>query len=226
MDTQVPADSLAREMRPMTPRFEVLSETQRTILAPLCELTHSQSFYLGGGTAVALHLGHRRSLDFDWFRPTKIEDPLVLAQQARDGGLAIDRLQVAPGTMHAVIAGVPVSFFEYPYPLISPLTSLNEPFLQIASLDDLGCMKLAAVAQRGSRKDFIDLFAIALQHRPLEDLVHLYQRKYSTSDVAHILAGLAYFDDADDEPSPIMLWDVPWQDIRRQLAQWVKRLAG
>lgn len=226
MGAEGPLVNLAREMRAMSLRFETLSEAQHAILGPLCRFAASQDFYLGGGTAVALYLGHRRSVDFDWFRAAEIEDPLVLAQQARAMGLALEGVQVAPGTLRTVISGVRASFFEYPYPLLSAPTELGEPPLKVASLDDLAPMKLAAVVQRGSRKDFIDLYAIALEHRPIEGLVELYRRKYSTGDIAHVLIGLTYFDNAEEEPSPSLLWDVSWKAIKRQFEQWVKGLAN
>jgi len=210
----------------MIPHAEALSETQHSILPVLGPLASSRGFYLGGGTAVALHLGHRRSVDFDWFVHAKLDDPLVLAEQLRQSGLSVEKVQVAPGTLHALIKDVRVSFFEYPYPEIGDQSIWPEYSLGLASLDDLACMKLAAIAQRGSRKDFIDLHAIALQHRPLRDTLSLYQRKYSTNDIAHVLVGLTYFDDAEEEPSPDMLCDTPWDEVKRQFQLWVKTLAG
>jgi len=205
--------------------LEVLSEVQREALGPLSELAASEGFYLGGGTAVALRLGHRRSEDFDWFRATAIADPLALAQRIRARGLVVEEVQVAAGTLHAVMAGVRVSFLEYPYPLLLAPERWEDPPLTLASLEDLGPMKLAAVAQRGSRKDFVDVYAIARQDRPLADLLDLYRRKYAISDLAHVLMALTYFDAADAEPSLAMLWDVSWETVRRSLEEWVKALA-
>ncbi len=156
---------------------EVLSEEQRAILPALGKFATANSFYLGGGTAVALHLGHRRSVDFDWFTGVQIGDPLVLAQRAREAGLAIENTRIARGTLHGLVAGVTMSFLEYPYPTLDGPTRWRDYGVEVASLDDLACMKLAAIAQRGSRKDFIDIHEIALRHRPIEDLLRLYQQK-------------------------------------------------
>ena len=97
---------------------------------------------------------------------------------------------------------------------------------QQASLDDLGCMKLAAIAQRGSRKDFVDLFFIAREHKPIEELLDLYRRKYSTGDIGHVLIGLTYFEDAEEEQSPVMLREAGWKEIKEQFRLWVRKLAG
>jgi hypothetical protein len=203
---------------------EVLSEQQRAILPALGEFTNANGFYLGGGTAVALYLGHRRSVDFDLFTPHLIEDPLVLARIAEDAGLPVTDTQTARGTLHGLIEGVQVSFFEYPYPDIGEPTQWSDCSLDLASLDDLACMKLAAIAQRGSRKDFVDLYAIANKHRPVGELLELYRRKYSTKDIGHVLVGLTYFEDAEAEPPPEMINNMPWDDVKRRLREWVKAL--
>lgn len=210
-----------------TVRFhvEVLSEQQRAILPALGEFATANGFFLGGGTAVALYLGHRRSVDFDLFTRNRIEDPLVLAKVAESAGLPVTDTQTARGTLHGLIEGVQVSFFQYPYPDIGRPSRLSDCSLELASLDDLACMKLAAIAQRGSRKDFIDLYAIANKHKPIRELLELYRRKYSTKDIGHVLVGLTYFEDAEAEPSPEMLHDMPWDDIKRRLREWAKSLA-
>ena len=205
---------------------QVLDQAQLSMLPLLGRFTAPRGFYLGGGTAVALHLGHRRSVDFDWFAPGELADPLSLAERARGEGLPVESVQVAPGTLHAVIEGVRVSFFEYLYDLISDPIPWPYYSVRLASLDDLACMKLAAVAQRGSRKDFIDLYVIALQHKPLADLLELYCRKYSVKDIGHVLIGLTYFDDADEEPSPTMLHEIPWEEVKARFRQWASELAG
>jgi hypothetical protein len=206
--------------------IEVLDDAQKTLLPILGEFATERGFYLGGGTAVALYLGHRRSVDFDWFTAGALGDPLILAQQARESGLQIMGSDTGQRTLHATINGVRVSFMEYHYPLLGDPADWPDYSARLASLDDLACMKLAAVGQRGLRRDFIDLHAIALQHRPLSEIVGLCRRKYSASDISHLLVGLTYFDDAEDEPMPSMLSAVDWEEVKRQFRQWAKELAA
>ena len=97
---------------------------------------------------------------------------------------------------------------------------------RLASLDDLACMKLSAVAQRGAKKDFVDLYALGLYHRPLPDLLALYRQKYATNDIAHLLYALAYFDDADPERMPHLLWNFDWRTIKRATRSWVQDVVG
>lgn len=92
-------------------------------------------------------------------------------------------------------------------------------------MDDLACMKLSAVAQRGSKKDFIDVYAIGLRHAALDRMLQLYREKFSIQDIAHVLYGLSYFDDADRERTPRMLWDVDWRFVKATLRDWVRGLA-
>ena len=83
-----------------------------------------------------------------------------------------------------------------------------------------------AIAQRGSKKDFIDVYAMGLAHRPLRDMLRLYRQKYAVGDVGHLLYALAYFDDADAERTPPMLWEVNWRTVKKAIRGWVKEVAG
>ena len=204
--------------------LEVLSEQQRAILPALGEFATANGFYLGGGTAVALYLGHRRSVDFDLFTRHLIEDPLVLARVAKSADLPIADAQTARGTLHGLIEGVQVSFFQYPYPDIGTPSQWSDHSLELASLDDLACMKLAAIAQRAPER----ISSTSTPSRTTQarsELLDLYRRKYSTEDIGHVLVGLTYFEDAEAEPSPEMLHDMPWEDIKRRLREWTEALA-
>jgi hypothetical protein len=85
-------------------------------------------------------------------------------------------------------------------------------------------MKLSAIAGRGAKKDFIDIYALGRTRFSLADMLSLYQHKYAVRDVGHIVMSLAWFDDAEAEATPDMLWDVGWPEIRRMIERWVKGL--
>lgn len=205
---------------------EALAAAQRRVLRRLGGATTPRGFYLGGGTAVALQLGHRRSVDFDWFSAVALGDALTLARSLEADGLRVRVEQTGPGTLHATMSRVRVTFLEYRYPLLHSPLEWPEYGCLIASLDDLACMKLSAVAQRGAKKDFVDIYAIGRRHRPLPELLRLYQRKYAVRDVGHVLRGLAYFDDAETERMPRMLWDVDWRTVKATIRRWVRAFAG
>lgn len=87
-------------------------------------------------------------------------------------------------------------------------------------------MKLSAVAQRGARKDFLDVYAIGRHGLRLRQMIGLYQEKYGIRDVGHVLAGLSYTDDAEREPMPVMLVPVDWNEVKTMLRSWVKEYAA
>jgi hypothetical protein len=95
----------------------------------------------------------------------------------------------------------------------------------LASLEDLACMKLSAIAQRGARKDFCDIYALGKKAFSLSQMLGFYQKKFSISDIGSVLYGLVYFDDAESERMPRMLWDVTWREIRNTILGWVKEVS-
>jgi hypothetical protein len=204
--------------------LEALGRSQRAVLRRVAPFTTAHGFYLAGGTSLALQLGHRRSVDFDWFREEPIADPLRLAADLREAGLdlAVDRIE--KGTLHGSLAGVRLSFLEYRYPLLEPVQRAEPPGLDLASADDIAAMKLAAVAQRGSRKDFVDVYALGRRFT-LDEMMELYRRKFAVRDAGHVVVALSYFDDADRERMPTMLRPWRWPAIKATIRSWVARVA-
>jgi len=204
---------------------EAISDAQRAVLRQLGPIASNRGFYLAGGTALALQLGHRRSIDFDWFTVERI-DPMGLAMDLREQGVPFITGSVDKGTLLGTVSEVQVSFLEYRYPLLQPLLPWSMYEASLASLDDLACMKLSAIAQRSFRKDFIDMYALILKHKPLPDLLTLYHRKYAAADIGHLLYALVYFDVADEEQTPTLLWDVQWVGIKTAIIAWVQEVVG
>ena len=207
----------------MTFHPEALGRLPGSVLRRTGQALREEGFYLGGGTAIAIHLGHRRSVDLDWFTEAEM-DPLALAARLRSQGISLVVQGVASGTLNGAISRVRTTFLEYHYPLLQPLLEWHEYHCALASLDDLACMKLSAVAQRGARKDFVDIYALATRHTSLVSMLELYKEKYGITDTAHVLYGLGYFDEADREPMPRMLWDLDWRTVKAALRQWVLEL--
>jgi hypothetical protein len=203
-------------------RREALGRSQRSLLPRLAPLARQHGFYLAGGTALALQLGHRRSVDFDFFREDPIDDPLRLAADLRTAALPFETDRVERGTLHGRASGVRVSFLEYRYPLLRPLREIDG--LRLAALEDIAAMKLAAVAQRGSKKDFIDVFALGRRFG-LADMLGFYGKKYGVEDVGHLLVALAYFDDADRERTPMLLQRHSWPAVRSTIRNWLTAVA-
>lgn len=205
---------------------EVLRSRQREVLPDLARAASQHGFYLGGGTAIALHLGHRHSVDFDWFRQPLVEEPLELARELQDEGIPFVTGWTRRSTLYGTVRGVRVSFFQFRYRLLGPLVLWPEAGCPLASLEDLACMKLSAISQRGSRKDFVDLFALGRHGSSLQQMLDWYREKFEIDDVAHLLYSLVYFDDADAEPKPSMIWKVSWREVKETLRGWVRSVDG
>jgi len=202
--------------------LEVLPPHQQDALRQLGPVAKDQGFYLGGGTAVAVHLGHRQSIDLDWFTGDRLDQPLALARGLQSRGLDFRVRSVQRGTLHGEVGGVRVSFLEFPLPLLKPPIAWPAYDCLIASLDDLVAMKLLAVAQRGTKKDFLDIYALGGQGFSLGGMLELYRRKFAIEDVARLLSALCYFDDADPEPMPTMVTDISWERVKKTIRNWVK----
>jgi hypothetical protein len=216
---------MAPEDAALTFHPEILPPNQQRVLAELGPTASERGFYLGGGTALALQVGHRRSVDLDWFTGGTIPDPLAFAQELRSRGILLETPSVDAGTLHGLVDGVRVSFFEYPYPKLRPEVVWEEFSSPLAALEDLACMKLSAIAGRGARKDFIDIYALCRAGLSLRAMLDLYSEKFETSDLGHVLFSLTYFDDAEAESMPEMLWNVEWGVIRQAIEQWVREFA-
>ncbi|MCX6359722.1 MAG: nucleotidyl transferase AbiEii/AbiGii toxin family protein [Armatimonadetes bacterium] len=205
---------------------EALTPALRSALERLGPFASSRGFYLAGGTALALQLGHRRSEDADWFTRDGISDPVALAAEivAQASGFAIT--STAVNTLHGSLGAVRVTWLGYPYPLLQPVIHADALNLDLSSLDDIAAMKLSAAAQRGARKDFVDLHALCRLHKPLSELLACYTTKYQVRDIGHVLVGLTYFDDADGEPPLKGLRATEWRAVRADLTRWARRVTG
>ena len=197
-----------------------LTAAQREAIATLARVVDS-STYLAGGVAVALRLHHRQSRDLDLFVPSV--DPSTWEPTLSEHDARI--LTRAEGTLYVEIAGVPASILRYRYPLLAPPEVLPGIELPVASLDDLECMKLSAIAGRGARRDFWDLHAmLTTRGRSLDQALTAYQHKYAKEDVGHVVRSLVYFDDAECEPMPNGLAEAHWARIRADFTAWVRAL--
>ena len=202
-----------------------LPKKQIKVLKALGPHMAPKGFYLAGGTALAIHYGHRISVDLDWFTPEPFDDSLLLAQALRNSGLDLEIEQVSPETLHSNIQDVRVTFLQYQYPMLKSVEHWEDMNLDLASLEDLACMKLSAIAQRGARKDFCDLYALGNTSFSLQQMLGFYQKKFGIRDIGSVLYGLVYFDDAENERMPRMLWKVNWQEIKKKILEWVKTVS-
>ena len=179
--------------------------------------------YLAGGVAVAARYGHRLSRDLDLFRPTL--DVGATIRDLTSSGLDITIVSRAEGTIYLELGGVPASILGYAYPLLEQLERVEGLPVPVVAVADLICMKLSAVAGRGTRRDFWDLHVLLTEtDRSLGDALGLYQRKYTHEDVGHVVRSLVYFGDADAEPMPTELTSERWNAVKSDFLRRVRAL--
>lgn len=202
--------------------IDKLPATTRTTLVRVAALPLPAQTYLAGGTAATLHLGHRLSDDVDLFTPEPFE-PEVLVQLIQQAG-TFELERTSWGTILGWLNGVRFSLFHYRYPLLEACQSLDR--LWIANLRDVAAMKIAAISDRGARKDFIDLYEICRQRMSLRETLKLYDRKYGKlkANQLHIYKSLVYFDQAESQPMPVMLKTFRWEQLKTFFEREVDRL--
>ena len=208
---------------------EILDQHRQDLLQRVANFMKDSAFYLAGGTALSLQRGYRKSVDFDFFTPEKF-DPAALYYDLRDEFPAIQRQNIGRGTCDTIIEGVQVSFFRYPYSVLDLVPGTPEyPNLKIASVPDIACMKMEAIANRGARKDFYDLYQVLKDNRyTAEDLFSLFQRKYRTDSnaISFVVQGLSYFEDARDQQLGDLFKPADWKDIEKTMTQLSSDLAA
>jgi len=182
--------------------FYNILDVKRQELLPLLNPL-KETYYLARGAGLALQIGHRKSEDFNFFttRPfstidlfNKIEEYLAKYK--------LVKIQDEENTLTIVVNDeVKISFFYYPYPLIKQL--LEEENLKIASIVDIGCMKLSTITHRAAFKDYVDLFFI-LKKISLKELLEQNRKKHPLLDTNLVLKSLIYFDDISIDPIGFM----------------------
>ena len=203
---------------------EVLPSATRNALEQVAALDILGSAYLAGGTAVALHLGHRISEDLDFFTSDPF-DERVLSSALTVHGFELEEL--AWRTILGRFHGVKFSCFFYQYPLIEDPVRWNG--VRVIDLRDSVAMKIEAIASRGTIRDFVDLYAIIQSlNVSLHDALGLYRRKYGERPemLAHALQSLVYFVDADREEGKLkMLQPLDWPAVKRFFVAETDRVA-
>jgi hypothetical protein len=202
--------------------LDVLSKTQREILEASAAPTLRWDAYLAGGTAVAIHLGHRRSDDFDWFTKRTIR-PAEVLDDVRPLGRVVVVDQNEEGTFLGRVDGVKFSAFRYRYQLLEEPSTVKR--CQLASLSDIAAMKLLAITQRATKRDYVDIHAMLTTGKmSLGSMIRGFARKFPTGDPSAVVRALGFFGDVDKGPMPEMLNGTTWETVKRDLARHLARL--
>lgn len=178
-------------------------------------------WYLAGGTALALQVGHRSSVDLDFFTPEKDFNEKSIAEELSTFG-NWETTFINKGTVYGKIDGAKISLISYPF--FQP----SEPLLKIGAISimsskDIGAMKIVAISQRGKKRDFFDLYWIAKNIQPLSKSIEIMQKHYSVNqNEGHILKSLTYFEDAEADSDPKIYFKASWKEVKDFFKKEVK----
>lgn len=204
---------------------KVLSKNARKALVRLGKSGILKSYYLAGGTALALQLGHRYSFDFDFFTKEEFDEEIVV-QRLKDllPNFKLERKDWR--TILGFIGDVRFSLFFYKYPLLAKTRRFLN--VEIVDIKDIAPMKIAAIADRGVKRDFIDLYFIFEIKKILtiDEALSLYDKKFKAlaQNKFHILKSLGYFEDAEENTLPQMIEKVDWKRIKEFFIEEQRRL--
>lgn len=199
----------------------LLPDTLRAIKL-VSDVSAIQKAYLAGGTALALWIGHRTSIDLDFFTLSEFNEAKLSTKLATLPEFV--QAGTAQWSVWGKIGETKFSIFYYKYPLLEKTTSYEG--IQLASLADIAAMKIHAIEDRGTKRDFVDVYFLSKKYTLLE-MLGFYQKKYGVLEdhLYSIMRSLDYFEDAEQESDmPKMKTFVNWQEIKDYFCKETYRL--
>lgn len=197
---------------------ETIDPVTLAVLNNLMAHQSTKNFVLVGGTALALQVGHRKSIDLDLFTIDVFNPDQLLAALSTDFMPIV--LQKSALSLICTIEGIKIDFIHFRYPFIRPIRQENG--IRLLSIEDIAPMKLDAISGRGSKKDFYDVYFL-LKQFTLEKMFSLYMEKYPHQTTFHVLRSLAYFEDAEKDPDPIVFdTSITWPVVKSKIAEVIR----
>lgn len=203
----------------------VLNWNQKKILKNISFLKNHE-IYLAGGTALALHFGHRTSQDLDFYTP-KHFNPRIVYRKFKEvfGREKLSEQTTAEDTLKFKLNITDLSFFRYPYPLIRPLILYQSA--ELASPEDIIAMKIEAIITRGLKRDFVDIY-FAIKQYGVKGILNFFKEKYSeVFNEYNCITALTYFEDAEKSEQGrkrIYLYEnIEWKNIKKYITEEVKK---
>ncbi len=197
--------------------FEALPNETTAALKNLAKENwlENSGWYLAGGTALALQVGYRRSVDLDFFTESgAINNAEIIQNLKTDGTFMTDADK--EGTIFGELENAKVSFISYPF--FKPVSFfLHYGTVSILHREDIAVMKVVAISQRGRKRDFFDLYYCIQNVLSLEEIFVRLKKQYPNvaHDYHHIIKSLMYFVDAEDDPEPDLLIDLDWKTVKK-----------
>lgn len=202
---------------------EAIPPSLAALLRDICHWPLPSGTYLAGGTAVALYLNHRVSIDIDLFTENDFFSGPILSFIGQNHRIEVTNI-TERDTLLAIVDDIKLSLFKYPYQLVKPLVHNTEYRIHLASPEDIAAMKVVAIAQRGIAKDFVDLRAVMSSYNiSFDNLMKMVEQKYMVSKDYHyqLKRSLVYFDDAINSLGEVTVID-NGQRVRLDNKEWLR----
>jgi len=187
------------------------------LLKTICASVPFENFALGGGTNIALRLKHRLSIDLDFFTNTPYQNSIIF-QAVTTGFPTAELLFEQNQTMMFTINNIKVDFILYPFKWLLPFETIDG--IRLIAWQDIIPMKLQALSNRFSKKDFWDI-AFLLKRFSLSEMLEIFSSKFPQVDRGYIIHSLTNFEDAEREQQPIVLLPKTWEEIKNELKKVV-----
>lgn len=182
--------------------------------------TYLSEFVLVGGTALALQIGHRKSIDLDMFTLQNF-DSEVLVSNLEAAYNPIVKVK-SKNTLITDINFIKVDFIKFNHPFIRPI-KITEGIRYLA-IEDIAPMKIDAICGRGNKKDFYDLYFL-LNFFSLPQMLELYAEKYNHATIFHVIKSLTWFEDAEFQIQPELINNnISWGQVKTTIEQAVMGL--
>ncbi len=214
------------DMEQQSFHFEALPPEAKRAIESFSQMPmfRTDRWYLAGGTALAFQVGHRRSVDLDFFTREKNFDEVKLERTLINTG-SWDTSSSDSGTLYGEYMGAKVSFIAYPFFVPSGVYA-EFGMIKILVPEDIAVMKIIAISQRCKKRDFVDLYWYAKHREPLEAVLQRVQHQYPGKHLnfPHFIKSLLYFADAEADPMPTLLFKASWEDIKAYFRHEVPRI--
>lgn len=202
--------------------YKTIAPATLELLTGLQEIQGLKTTRLVGGTSLALQMGHRISVDLDLFAHDLQEDFLSIIAGITKKGYTIEIRKQSSNMLVCMINGVKVDIVNYPYHWLEKEIRQNNIIL--AAEKDIAAMKLSAITNRGTKKDFIDLFYL-LRKFTLKQMLDFYTDKYPGASAFMVIKSLTWFEDADLEIPPVLFdQTIRWEEMKNTIEKEVKRI--
>jgi predicted nucleotidyltransferase component of viral defense system len=200
--------------------YQTIEPDTLGLLKDLMQQPYLNQFVLVGGTALALQIGQRKSVDIDLFTIQDFKTSDLLPN-------LLERYQVSPilqkeQTLICIINGIKVDFIRFKYPFIRPILEIEG--IRMLQIEDIAPMKMDAIAGRGKKKDFYDLYFM-IEKFGFERLFALFLEKYPHQTTFHVAKSIAYFADAEKDPDPIVFdKNLSWTKVKNAIKKEIRKL--